>query len=76
MARIVNSALMSRQATRLTPEQRRQALRLLAKAAQSNPLRRVRLDCHGWVRDASAVKDDWIWCEKCEDHRKVLELKA
>ena len=75
MARIVNSTLMSAGRTNLSAAQRRKALRKLAKVASSNPLRRVLLECHGWVRDTSAIAGDWLWCEKCSDLRYVVELK-
>ena len=75
MARIVNSKLMSAGGANLSAAQRRKALRKVAKVASSNPLRRVRLNCHGWVRDSSAVVGDWLWCEKCSDLRYVVELK-
>jgi len=76
MARIVNSSLMATGAAPvLSPAQRRAAARKVAKVASSNPLRRVKLDCHGWVRDSSAVVGDWLWCDKCQDLRQALELK-
>lgn len=42
---------------------------------EQNPLRRVELRCHGWVRDALAQKNDWIWCEECADHRRVVAVE-
>jgi hypothetical protein len=74
MARIVDGRLSSSTAPELTPAQRRQALRRLERAAQRNPLRRVRLECHGWVRDASAVVGDRVWCEACADFARAVEL--
>jgi hypothetical protein len=58
----------------LTAEQLAEARRVLAKQQRANPLRRVRLDCHGWVRDAVAKVSDWIWCGDCADHRRVAEV--
>jgi hypothetical protein len=75
MARIANSTLMSAGGASLSAAQRRRALAKVAKVASSNPLRRVRLACHGWVRDSSAVVGDWLWCEGCADLRQVAELK-
>ena len=75
MARIVNASLMAAEAADLTPAQRVAAARRVAKVASSNPLRRVYLDCHGWVRDSSAVVGDWLWCDKCADLRQVSQLK-
>jgi hypothetical protein len=75
MARIVDSKLMSAGGANLSAAQRRKAQAKVAKVASSNPLRRVRLDCHGWVRDSSAVAGDWLWCEGCADLRQVAELK-
>jgi len=75
MARIVNATLMTTGGAVLNDGQRRAAARKVARVAATNPLRRVRLDCHGWVRDSSAVAGDWLWCDACADLRKVLELK-
>lgn len=76
MARIVNSRLMTSTPARpvLTAADRRRAQRRLDRARARNPLRRVRLACHGWVRDTSAVVGDWVWCEQCADVRKVAEV--
>ena len=74
MARIVDNRLTASTSAVLTPQQRRRAQRRLARAAQANPLRRVRLECHGWVRDPSAVVGDHIWCDQCADFARAVEL--
>lgn len=74
MVRIVDGRLSSSTAPELTPQERRRALRRLQRAAQRNPLRRVRLDCHGWQRDESAVPGDLVWCDRCADFARALEL--
>jgi hypothetical protein len=76
MARVVNGTLRPGGQRRISPEERRRAVRQLRKATRSNPLRRVRLDCeHGWVRDPVAIAGDHLWCERCGDFRVALELK-
>jgi len=74
MARIVNRGLQSPSIRTLTPAQRRAAERKLAQVAEQNPLRRVRLACHGPVRDSAAVVGDWIWCDRCADVARVESL--
>ncbi len=71
MARIVNGGLQSSSARQLSATERRAAERKMAKALKDNPLRRVRLACHGPVRDSTAVVGDWIWCDKCADMARV-----
>lgn len=71
MARIVNGGLQASGARSLTAAERRTAERRMAKARKDNPLRRVRLACHGPVRDSTAVVGDWIWCEECADVARV-----
>ena len=71
MARIVNGRLQASTTPELTPQERRRAERKIAKARQANPLRVVRLPCHGPVRDAGAIVGDWIWCDKCSDLARV-----
>jgi hypothetical protein len=71
MARIVNGRLQASTTPELTTQDRRKGERKLAKAAQANPLRVVRLPCHGPIRDAGARVGDWIWCEKCQDLARV-----
>ena len=71
MARIVSGRLQASSNAELTPQQRRRAERRIAKARQANPLRVVRLLCHGPVRDAGAIVGDWIWCDKCSDLARV-----
>ena len=60
----------------LTEQQRRAAARKLRRRTAANPLRRVLLTCHGWVRDPSAVVGDWLFCEHadCGDLRRVIEV--
>jgi hypothetical protein len=74
MARIVNGGLQAPGHRVLTEAQRREAARRIAKAARENPLRRVRLACHGPVRDSTAVVGDWIWCDQCGDVARVDSL--
>ena len=74
MARIVNGGLQTSATRRLTAAQRRRAERTMAQAAKNNPLRRVRLACHGPVRDSTAVVGDWIWCDKCGDVARVTSV--
>ncbi len=74
MARIINNGLRASHARRLSPEQLRAAERKLARATRANPLRVVRLGCHGPVRDASAQAGDRIWCEPCADFAEVLSV--
>ncbi len=71
MARIVNGRLQASTTPELTAQERRKAERKLAKALQANPLRVVRLPCHGPIRDAGARVGDWIWCEQCSDLARV-----
>jgi hypothetical protein len=71
MARIVNGGSRASTARRLTAAERRTAERKMARAFKVNPLRRVRLACHGPVRDSTAVVGDWIWCEECADVARV-----
>lgn len=58
----------------LNQAQRREAIRRAKEIARSNPLRRVRITCHGWVRDPMAVVGDWLWCETCADSSRVIEV--
>ena len=74
MVRIVNGESRKSTARTLTPAQRRAAERKMAQALKANPLRRVRLACHGPVRDSTAVVGDWIWCEQCADVARVDSL--
>lgn len=74
MARIVGGGLQSSAPRQLTAAQRREAARKIAKALKDNPLRRVRLACHGPVRDGTAVVGDWIWCEQCADVARVESI--
>ena len=76
MARIVDSRLMSSGSAsrRLSAAERRKAARRLDLARSRNPLRRVKVACHGWFRDTSAVLGDWVWCEPCGDLREVCEV--
>ena len=74
MARIVNGGLQNSGTRQLTAAERRTARRRMAKAFQDNPLRRVRLACHGPVRDSTAVVGDWIWCDQCGDVARVESL--
>ena len=60
----------------LTAADRRRAERRIARQVAKNPLRRVRIDCCGWVRDPLAVVGDWVWCETHADQARVLELDA
>lgn len=71
MARIVNGGLQASGGRLLTAAERRTAERRMAKALKDNPLRRVRLACHGPVRDSTAVVGDWIWCDECADVARV-----
>jgi hypothetical protein len=71
MARIVNGNLQATGTRQLTAAERRTAERRMARALKDNPLRRVRLACHGPVRDSTAVVGDWIWCEQCADVARV-----
>ena len=71
MARIVNGRLQASTTHQLTAQDRRKGERKLAKASQANPLRVVRLPCHGPIRDAGALVGDWIWCDKCQDLARV-----
>jgi len=71
MARIVNGRLRASTNPELTAQDRRKGERKLAKAFQTNPLRVVRLPCHGPIRDAGARVGDWIWCDKCSDLARV-----
>lgn len=75
MARIVNSTLIASTGTTLTADQRRKAVRQLAKRAKANPLRVVRIECHGPVRDPDAIVGDWIWCDKCSDNARVISVR-
>jgi hypothetical protein len=74
MARIVDRRLMASGSPVLTPHERRRAARRLARAQEANPLRRVRLACHGWVRDPSARVGDLLWCDECADFARAVEL--
>lgn len=74
MARIVNAKLQAGRLKRLSAEQRREAARKIRARQAENRLRRVRLACHGWVRDAVANEGDWVWCEGCADLRRVDEV--
>jgi len=77
MARLVNTLVTGNtEGVRLTERQRQAAQRRLRRQQQRNPLRRVRLDCHGWVRDPSAVVGDWLFCEHadCMDIRRVVDV--
>jgi len=71
MARIVNGRLQASTTPELTAQDRRRGERKLAKALRANPLRVVRLPCHGPIRDPGAVVGDWIWCDKCSDLARV-----
>lgn len=51
------------------------ARNIAKRKAASNPLRVVMLNCHGWVRDSDAIKNDWIWCEGCGDLARVIQVR-
>ena len=74
MARIVGGGLQGSAPRQLTAAQRRAGARKMAKALKDNPLRRVRLACHGPVRDSTAVVGDWIWCDECADVARVESI--
>ncbi len=46
------------------------------RLARANPLRRVRLACHGWVQDSVASVGDHVWCEQCADWARVIDVVA
>jgi hypothetical protein len=76
MARVINHNTEHRD-VRMTRRQRERALAALRAAERANPLRRVRLNCaHGWVRDATAAVDQWLFCDKdgCGELRRVVEV--
>jgi hypothetical protein len=60
--------------TRLDPAARRRAERRADRQAARNRLRRVRLSCHGWVRDPAARVGEWVWCDSCADWRRVAAV--
>ena len=70
-ARSITRTTSTRQ---LTAAATSRARHRLDRQTARNPLRRVRTDCHGWVRDASAAVGDWVWCTSCADWRRVTEL--
>jgi hypothetical protein len=74
MTRIVNGSLRASANSTLTPAQIREAQRRLEKSARENPLRRVRLACHGPVRDPSARLGDRVWCDSCADFAVVVSV--
>lgn len=73
MARLV-SKLSNTASTELTDAQRAAANRRIRSATKSNPLRRVLLECHGWVRDPLAAKGDFVWCGECADWAKAVDV--
>lgn len=75
MVRIIDGRLSAPSTPTLSAAQRRAGTRKLARAARSNPLRTVRLSCHGPVRDAVAIVGDWIWCETCADLAPVVSVR-
>lgn len=54
--------------------QRKKAIEKSKAITRANRLRRVKLSCHGWIRDAMAVEGDWIWCDACSDMRRVNQI--
>lgn len=74
MVRIVNQNIMSSgQEKPLTPTQIKQAQAALKKAQEENPLRRVRTQCCGWVRDPLAITGERVWCDTHADWTLVVE---
>lgn len=75
MARIIDQRLTTTEAPTLTPTQRQAAQRRIAAARRHNPLRRVHLACGcPAIRDPLARTGDWLWCETCADHRRVVDV--
>jgi len=66
--------------TRLTRAQLRrnpELARRLARRAEPDRLRRVRIACcPGWRRDPHAAVGDWVWCEEHSDFGRVIEVAA
>ena len=61
---------------RIINESNEAKAKIVAKRkAAENPLRVVLTNCHGWVRDAEAIKNDWIWCDSCGDLARVVEVR-
>lgn len=73
MVRVVNQKLMETHAPELTPAQKAAARRNVEKIRRNNPLRRVRTDCCGWVRDPLAITGERVWCEHHADWTLVVE---
>ena len=59
----------------INPNNEARARAIAKKKASENPLRVVLLNCHGWVRDTEAVKNDWIWFNSCGDLARVVEVR-
>lgn len=73
MVRIVNQSLASHR--ELDQAQRQRAERRLARQAQRNPLRRVRLACcERAVRDPVAQVGDHVWCDTHADFARVVAV--
>lgn len=70
MARLVTGKLMG-DTHQLDPRELALARKKLEKARRSNPLRRVQLECCGWVQDPIAQKRDRVWCDHCSDWATV-----
>lgn len=60
---------------RLTARQRARAQRQLDQLAAANPLRTIRLECHGPIRDALAQVGDHVWCATCGEHARVASVR-
>lgn len=61
---------------RIINESNEAKAKIVAKRkAAENPLRVVLINCHGWVRDAEAIKNDWIWCDGCGDLSRVVDVR-
>lgn len=59
----------------LTASAARKAQALLAQHEGQNLRRRVRIECEEvLVRDASAVLNDHVWCERHRDFARVVEV--
>lgn len=73
MAHLVDARSMASRAT-LTDKQKSKGARTLARKQAHNPLRRVSLQCCGWVRDPVGVIGDHIWCDTHADFARVVDV--
>ena len=70
----VTAEALARARAELRAGRRNDAVAAARSRDSAHRLRRVLIDCHGWVRDSVAVVGDHVWCATCADWTRVVDL--